>query len=652
MRRYLRLNDDNRIPTRWIFFDVETTEIPESDGSKIRQHKFRLGVARYVEFRAGKLHSSFYYELRNPEDIYELIDKMSRKDNALYVCSHNLYFDLTATLFWSHMEKGRYSVSRSQTVSDGTTTKRRHSFRGHLVLSWRPTFLYVCGPKGRIHFVDSLNYTDCSLATIGESIGYPKLDMPSVSECDLTWASYCRRDVEVLSEFMTGMLTRWHKDNLGVWQPTAAGLAMTSYRHMVKKVNSPETCPKILIDDDKEKIAFERLSYFGGQTQCYYLGKVENPVHSVDVNGLYPYVMRMGEFPYECCYQSEDCGTDELRSYLSNFGVVAAVRVCTSSSTYPVRCGKRVLQAVGTFWTVLCGAELERAISSNHVDKVGRIQCYKCAPIFRHWVDYWWRRRVDATLNGDKAGAFYVKRILNSLSGKFAQSGKRWVDRHNVRAPKRWGEWTLHDFDSNTDHYFRSVAGNAQELIEDGMPQYCFPAISAFITAAGREYMRTIRLRLPERSVYHQATDSFALSGKAYNQLKREGMLDDSAIGKFKSDGSGFGGEFEGVNHYRIGSEWTMQGLYGRSYRNDDGNLVADIWQRLPEMVRVGPGIGVRVFSADVQPHQITPLGRESKDGWINPPELWLPTDRDYIRYLEDGCYQDAEIESRGVSFP
>lgn len=644
MIKYLRHNDGESIPERWLFIGTETIPVGPEGNNKVKEKWFRLGMARYVRFSKGKIADDAWHRINEPAELWQLVEKLQKPDRSLWVCSHQLYHDLTATHFWELLEKGKYHVYLDKANAVASGGRKKREFKGYMVLSHRPTFLYLCGVKGRVHFVDSNNYAAVSTATIADSMSLRKPTLPDWKDSDEVWFDWCEHSVRSASEFMAGVLKQWYADGIGTWKPTAAMLSMTSFRHHCKVNEGREDCPRVVVDDDAEKIALQRIGYMGGRVACYFVGKTSKILHCVDVNGLYPYVMRQYEYPYRLAYYTDNSTVEQVRGFINTHGVMAAVRICSGLREYPCKSRERQVHATGTFWTVLCGEELRRAIVSGDVDKTGWVMVFNLASIFRRWVDYWWKRKTDAKYNGDIAGSIYAKTILNSLSGKWAQRGGRWNDRPNLFPARHWGEWTMYDESSDTSHRLRAIAGKVQEYVEGNPPEHCFPAISAFITANGREYMRGIRGELPVRSVYHQATDSLIIDDAALSELENSGMICQDTLGRLKREQSGEGGEFLGINHYRIGSEWTMQGLYGIGTYVDGVGIVADTQERLPTMVRSGPGKGPRVFRTTIESKKVMPNGRVNASGFVSPPELFLPSDKDYLRYCEQG-YADLDTQ-------
>jgi hypothetical protein len=154
---------------------------------------------------------------------------------------------------------------------------------------------------------------------------------------------------------------------------------------------------------------------------------------------------------------------------------------------------KQVRYALGKFWTVLCGDELGRALSEGLIENVGRMSVYNIAPIFRDFVKYWYGQRERARVGKIPHLDRLAKMMLNSLYGKFAQRSPKWLDTPDICPDIDYGEFWHYGVNDAKPKVYRSFAGNVQQRIEsvDGNNSFC--AVSSFVTANAREYMRSIR---------------------------------------------------------------------------------------------------------------------------------------------------------------
>jgi len=428
---------------------------------------------------------------------------------------------------------------------------------------------------------------------------------------------------------MVSLLLKWESENSGVFQLTAPALALTNFRHTYhKKGNSNDSIDIVCNPNGREHI-LERRAYFGGRTNCYFVGLARGNVYHLDVNSLYPYCMRNFSFPRRFVRFQEGMSHDELQSAMRVYGVVASVLIKSRHSTFPVRIDGKQYHSTGEYWTALCGPELQRAFDTESISRVGTVQLYSIAPLFAEWVDYWYDRKLKAIRRGHDglAELEFVKLILCSLSGKFAQRGRVWVDRPDIIPMFRWGGWVEHDVTTGRYEKWRGIGGHAQILSEESEPDHAFPAISAFITSHGREYMRRIVSSCPERSVYYMATDSIICDHRAFDYLQRAGFVDQFAIGKFKILGQYTECEIFGPNHYTLDDQTTASGHMGKLLSRENPNGRIDLRESLPSIIANGPRSDTILTSVPVDHMRPDFRGHINPEGWWEPFRLTLDPD-------------------------
>jgi len=504
--------------------------------------------------------------------------------------------------------------------------------------------VYALGARGTCKFVDTMNYYPYALSHLGERMGCPKTEWPGFAADDATMFAYCRNDVDIIERAMLRTLDCWRESDGGVWQPTAAMLAMTSFRHRLPAGRKGSPDPTIVYDDKDSWDELERDAYYGGQVTCFYVGAVlpadfdrdqitrkvhieelsppTGPIYLLDVRSLYPSVMRDHKYPFRRLFTRRSASVGDVKSWLAAYGVIARVKINSTTDEYTLRTDKGQLQAVGRFDTTLCGPELERAIDAGHVVAVGSVQVYCMDYLFRGWVDHWMRVREDADRIGDVMRSEYTKLILNSLSGKFAQCGSHWVERPEITPPADFGHWSEYDHGSSALRQMRAICGYTQERVGGDPPWYTFPSISAYVTTHGRERMRWLRQQCPARSVLYQATDSLLCTTDAYYAMEGMGLIRDRELGYLQVKATGEYGEVLGCNHYRIGDSWTRSGAWGKAVRKEDGRFYYQSFEGTASILQQQPDGKVRVCEQEVRKIGEYPKGKVGPTGWVSWPVL------------------------------
>jgi hypothetical protein len=649
-KRYLDRNKGTEIPSNLIFFDTESISTPcETDPAK-RLLTLRLWVGVHVRLAGGKRHCHTIAHGTDKESFWNWVDSCLVAKKKTWLFAHNAAFDLTQLDFWDELDNGHYTIEPMKCRVNPETGKSRNSWRGALCLESSPFFVCCRKEKLTMNLVDTLNYWRMPLAELGESVGLPKMDMPADDADDSEWIKYCHRDVEILVRAVEELLLEWKANDCGVWQMTAAMLSMTSFRHMCTLTSERNHKLDIVCDPGSHFHELERQAYYGGRVTCFHVGVKCEKVYHVDVNSLYPYVMRNHAYPRCLEFARHGVPVAELRSADGIYGLVADVLIDSRCETYPIRIGGQQYHCTGNYWTVLCGAELSRALSNGAVLRSGNVQYYSIAAYFAEWVDHWYSRKVRAKRElGVGSGVYQLAKIvLNSLSGKFAQNGRRWSERPGRIPLLRWGGYSTVDSPGDKPLMARGVAGVEQVLTDTGEPRYSFPAISAFITAYGREYMRQIVDQIGEQNVYYQAVDALIVNQDGMDGLIDAERIDELELGKFKLVGEHSEVEIRGANYYRLDQHVTAAGLVGVAEKAKRRGKPPVLFESVTSVIATKPDGSIAVNPLD--PPTFTPdyRGTVTKDGrWMPYRVTMMPdwTDRPPRFGLQFGDSSDTAAD-------
>lgn len=640
----MKRNHCTEIPSQLVFFDTEThsEKIPGRIPKQVL--RFKLGAAIACRFDNGKFTRREEFTFSTTADFWNWLEEIQSVSRPVWAFAHNLNFDLAILDFWSLLDSGRYRVDTVDPKASPELIKGKRPFRGRMVLESRPCFIYSLGKHGRVKFVDSFNYFDTSLKTIGEWSGVPKKEINLETATHDELLDYCLQDVKVLESAMCSLLLKWSETDCGVWQPTAPMLALTSFRHRLPNPNPKNPDSTITFDEKSDWVPLEREAYYGGQVECFYVGEIasrsdlceplrlaegevtpdlpQGPIFHIDVNGLYPHVMKTYKFPVKRLFHKFKVPVAQLERWIPALGLCARVKIKDFENTYTTRHNGQQVQAQGIYWTALCGPELERAIENGSIIECAEVQGYAMDRLFGHWVDYWFQRRLAAKQKHDRMEDAFCKLILNSLSGKFAQHGKKWSEVQDHPCRCRWGEWREFDHDSKVLRRFRGVAGTVQEQTDGEPPWYSFPAISAWITAHGREWMRWARSLCPAKSVYYQATDGLLVSVDALQQLQKLHLLDQTELGKFKEKSQHASGEIVGCNHYRIDDLWVRAGSWGRARSDGNGGFTFLAFQGIHSVISSKPNGTIEILEYPLEKVKDYTKGIVTGEGWTTPLQL------------------------------
>lgn len=650
----LKRNHGCETPGSLLFLDTESHKESPHDNAKWWTLRFRLCCLTYVRYERGKVSRRDTLDTTDWMEAWNFIDSKQQKGRPLWVFGHNLGFDLTMLRFWELLQLRRYRLSLDRPVTNSGEGGTKKGWRGKCVIGGFPFYLFCMGTRGMVKFVDTMNYYPRSLDSLGTSLGLPKKPFPGFDAPEAEMSAYCRNDVDIVEKLMLKTLDCWREADGGVFQPTAAMLALTSFRHKLPRNTNLGTESSIVYDGRDEWQKLEREAYYGGQVTCFYLGPVlpvgdpagdvgnkprledynrpTGPLYLLDVRSLYPAVMGANRFPFRRLYKRKEVPPSELLRTMSAYGAIARVFIKSPEEEFTLRTEDGQLQATGRFETVLAGPELKRALKGGYVTRVVEVQFYCMDALFSDWVKGWTKTRNEADRIGDPMRAEYAKLILNSLSGKLSQTGRHWVERPERIPPFDFGTWVELDAREGTRRRFRAIGGNTQEQVDGEPPWYTFPAISAYVTAFGRERMRQLRSLCPARTVLYQSTDSLLVTSEGYFALLDAGEVREKELGYLQLKEVGEYGEVLGCNHYRIGERFVRSGSWGRAVRQPDGRYTYQSFESVASVVATQPDGTVRVDERELTRVGTYQKGQADANGWVTWPRLgddWVPPEID-----------------------
>lgn len=515
-----------------MFVDTETIGAKDDANGKnnIIHHTLRLGVAIAVNRKRNQWCNREVKEFKTVGEFWQFAFSRVRPRQPLTIYAHNWHYDAQALNVWQLLDQRILNLGLPERISKDKETGlpvKVKAWAGLAAIEDKPFILYVTSKFGTIKLIDTMNYWPMALAGLGKSFGIPKTDMPDDREDDRTWFDYCGNDCAIIEKAICTTIDQWFDEDRGNWQPTAARLAMSNFRH--KFMNIP-----IIIDKDKstkEVKAIERASYFGGETRCWYKGHCKGPLYHVDVTGLFPSVMATGTFPCELeghYHDGKEFPADQA------YRAIANVVVNSTWRDIPKRTLTGHNYPAGRNDTTLAGPELANAIANGQVESVSSYCLYRLEPIFKDYIGHWFGIRAKAKSLCDDASNLLAKLMMNSLYGKFAARKPGWTIQPKIVPPCRWGPFIMPHPKTGELASWRAVAGVAQLQSVGEESEESFIAISSFVTAAARLYMRNVREYLPRRSCLLQTVDSLLLTQDGFDALRETIYWGGESLGTFR----------------------------------------------------------------------------------------------------------------------
>ena len=533
---YLTPNRATRRPSELLFLDTET-RVRNSAGA-IDFHVFRLGVTCRYHRRSGQGRDAQKWRAFDDEGaMTAYLDRCARPKRCLYVFASNPSFDLWCIRFYHIM--------------------RRQGWRLKFLNVSHFNYILVCKQETRkICVLASQNIVPVSIARLGEVVGRKKLDCDPLRAGDRELLWYCRRDVEILRDFVLLYLDWCDKHDLGAWAYTLSGQAFNAFRHRFMS-------HRIYVHRRPEVLDLERLAYKGGRVEAFRLGDLSGRWwHKLDVNSLYPFVMREQQYPVKLRGLVRSPQVRELGKLLHSYCLIADVDVDTKEPVYGITIDHRLCFPTGAFRAALCTDSLRYALGHDHITRVHRVAVYDRAFIFRAFVDTFYRLRLKYRRQGNEVFSFLVKRCMNMLYGKFGQAPRELLSREDVDSDAVFRESVLFS-DKEGGQVWTQLLGT---LLKEGQAhehRNSIPAICAHVTDYGRmELYRAMRAARTGGVVYCD-TDSLIVPTAALKRL--QGQIDPDKLGYLKFEGRTKHLIIYGAKDYEWGDRKIIKGIPTRA---------------------------------------------------------------------------------------
>lgn len=577
-------------PKRLIIFDTEAYRSERIND--VEKQTLRLGVARYIELdNALTVLDDEYYQFTTVEGLLAFIVQHQRKDKTLFVYAHNIKYDLQLTGLLKLMLEDGYEVTK-------------------FVMNDPPTFIRLRRNRSLVMFVDTFNYWQTSVAKMGDTLGLAKLVMPDENESNEPWFVYCERDVKVLSEYLLSYMNWLMNNNLGGMALTLAGQAFRTYRH-----NFLES--EITIHNYPKPLHLERDSYSGARTEAFYQGDLSGQDwYKLDVNSMYPYVMKMDTYPIKMKAHTVNIPIDRLKKLLERYYVIASVVLDTPEPVYPSKHEGKLVFPVGRFVTSLHDSELRYALEYGHIQEVLEVSIYDRGGLFTEYIDYFYQLKQAADASGDKISRHLAKTLMNSLYGKFGQRGivsKLLPNKSTVR----YGRYTGYS-ESMKKNITINYLGDQIELSYPlNESYYSMPAIAGAVTANARMYLwRLIQVAKPENVKYID-TDSLIVNREGYELLSN--LLDDAKLGYLKLEGLSNRFVIRGLKDYQFGEDNKTKGVPKSAKPVDANTWIYDQFRGALGWLSDGLSTGVTVKQTTKHRSGIYTKGEVQPSGDITP---------------------------------
>jgi len=555
------LKHDTRttMPEHLLFVDVETTLHEGEHDHTI--HRLRLGVAIYLRVRRDtESVTRKVCRFTDAEEFWDFAFRCTHSHGVLYVIAHNAGFDLIVLQHMTHLVEAGYDPTF---IAEGQSV---------FISKWRDG-------ERTITILDNLNWFGGALEKWGQELGLHKMRMPAWEASDEEWYVYCQRDVEILVQLWEWYRSFLQEHDLGKWPITIASGALTAFRHRFLQ-------HRIWIPDEAEESDIARAAYHGGRTEVFRVGRYDDgPFYKVDVNSMYPFVMREHRYPTSFEMRLQDVPLEKLSYTLRTHCAVATVTVDTPVPYFGYVWDGRNVYPTGRFVTTLCSEELRLAAARGWLVEVHDCTVYKARRIFRSYVDFFYRQKQEADRSGLRLQRAFAKLYLNSLYGKFGQRG--YVDEViGYDADFAFRCEPVYNAVTGEHYLYRQIGHKVMRTTRGGEAWNAFAAIAAHVTANARLVLYDAVQVAGREHCYYCDTDSLILDPVGYQRLGY--LLDDQALGKWKLEAVAEEIEIVAPKHYRMDTVWKRKGIRRNAEQLSKNVFRQEIWPSYNRILREG----------------------------------------------------------------
>lgn len=548
---YLRATQTAEFPHDLVCFDTETVE--KQLDPKTVEHCLEFGWAARLEFTSRLTWTEpTWFRFTEAVEFWKWLETQCRAKRALWVYCHNANFD--------------WQVCRMTTLLPLLGWKCDTA-----ILEDPPNYFRWRKDGKTLKLLDSTNYWKEKLSKLGEKLGLAKLDFPTDWSNRDQSDTYCRRDVEILYRSIQAWIEFLREHDLGGLGISLAQQAWKAYTH--RFMDAP-----IFIDDNERALELARDAYYGGRVECLTLGTQVTNVHCVDINSMYPYVMREYEYPSKLHGRYTRVKLDELSRWVQRYCVCARVLITTNEPVYPERTEHGLVFPVGQFETCLSTPELAYAIEHGHIVECSEAAIYSKARLFPRFVDYFYTLRLDAASRNDELDKYYFKILPNSLYGKFGQRSGHEEIIGECNPLELYVETEL-DMATGKRYRNRHIAGLILSRSQDAEGRQSHPAIAAHVSAHARMILWNRLIAAGPENTHYMDTDSLHVSADGYARLAR--YMDTTALGGFKLEKVINRAIYYGPKDYELDGMRKIKGVSASAVETDIATFSQSQWVSL-----------------------------------------------------------------------
>ena len=367
-------------------------------------------------------------------DINSFFELCKQYDNPK-IMFHNLKFD--GCFLISYLESQNYTLIKDKSEAREHTYQTIISDLGafYQIIVYEKTYK---SKMKKITFIDSLKIINMSVKDIAKTFNLP------ISKLEIDYNQFREREnyqlTEIEKEYITNdvkivALALKQLYDEGLNKATAAANALGYYKKITGRQKFEHYFPELSYEED----AMIRPAYRGGFTFVNPSIKdkdiKDNPTYILDINSLYPSVMRYELLPFgepvyfEGKYKGNKLYPLYIQTIFCSFKVkknkIPTIQIKEKNLFFASN--EYIEDTNGEkFLLTLTNIDLELFLEhydiTSDIDYIDGFMFRGIKGLFDNYIDYWTERKIQAGKEGNKGKRAIAKMQLNSLYGKFAKS--------------------------------------------------------------------------------------------------------------------------------------------------------------------------------------------------------------------------------------
>lgn len=580
-------------PSTFLFLDTETTLTEIKHKTKL--HKLRIGICqRYDRVTDRDLQFTSELFIHHKQDFISWLLLQSKNKSHLYIIAHNVVYDATILDLFRRLPKSGYQLQ--SIYSKGQVCIVR----------------FANGDR-KLTLLDNGNIFAGTLERWGKIFNIPKLDIDFETCTPAELEIYCRRDVEIMVKSWQTWMHFIAENDCGGFRETVGSTAFNTWRY--KYLNR-----EVYVHKDPDVLKLERAGYHGGRVEVFRQGaQWTDTYYYLDINNMYGYVMQQGLFPVGLQGHTTKLGMRRMLSYLERYAIMARVTLDTDEPVYLTKVNGHAAYPLGRFETVLTTQELKYALLNGHLESVQEFSWYKQTDLFRDYVNDFYNLRLHYRQQGNQGFEQICKLLVNSLYGKFGQTG---LDQHIIGKASYDEIWHISILNAQTGRqsYQTALGGTIYETISQGESYHALPVIAAHVTAAARLYLWSLIKQARRENVYYCDTDSLIVNQAGYYNL--EHLIEPDTLGKLKIELQSPWLIVNAPKDYAMEGRSKIKGIRANAIQLNDNTYLQEQWVKLAGLIRQGFKEGYTSKEIEKQQQRIIYSGVVTDSGRVEPFQL------------------------------